>query len=61
MIEIPSKGDTYQIEPDSLFTSGIDLGDHGSAIEVHRNTKEEAEALRDIVLESLEAWRKTNA
>jgi hypothetical protein len=46
-------GDTYRNKGDDFFTSGIDIGDHGNAINVYRASEEEAIALRDKVLDLL--------
>lgn len=47
------KGDTYQERHDTMWTAGIHVGEHGNRIEVHGQTKEEAEALRDRTLAGL--------
>ena len=46
-----TKGHTFPPqELGDLWTAGINLGRHGNAIECYRETKEQAEALRDKVL-----------
>lgn len=49
---VVAAGETDQNET-GMWTAGIDVGDHGSKIEIHDNDRKTAEALRDLVCKAL--------
>jgi len=59
-LELPplKAGDTFIEEGDDYWTAGIHVGDHGNAIECYRSTEDEANALRDFILEALSVAQK---
>lgn len=52
------KGDDFDSTDDTVATAGIHLENHGNAIEIHAETLEKAQALRDEILALIGRNRK---